>query len=279
MRVRPIKLIAALSILAAFAAGCSPSATETSTTSSTSGNDSKTTSGASTSDTTTTPETTTSTTPDKAPDATAATTPDKSPDKVPATAPVGNTAAPGATMPKNGEQVAVMDTEVGRIVLKFFPDKAPRHVKNFITLANKKFYDGTKFHRTMPGFMIQGGDPNTKTSDRSTWGAGGPGYQIKGEMNDRHHTRGILSMARSQDPDSAGSQFFITVADVSSQLDPVKDSSGNPVPGREGYTVFGQVVQGMDVVDKIVNGPADGELAVNPIAIKKLRIEKWPIKK
>ena len=123
------------------------------------------------------------------------------------------------------------------------PDKAPGHVKNFKDLAKKGFYDGTIFHRVIPGFMIQGGDPNTKSDDRSTHGMGGPGYSIKAEFNDTPHKRGILSMARSQDPNSAGSQFFIVVKD-SGFLD-----------GK--YTAFGKVLSGMAVADKIVNAPRD----------------------
>ncbi len=175
-------------------------------------------------------------------------------------------AAPGATAPKKGEEVAVMETSLGKIVLKFFPNKAPGHVKNFKKLANNGFYAGTKFHRIMPGFMIQGGDPNTKGSDRRSYGQGGPGYSIKAEFNSIHHSKGILSMARSSDPDSAGSQFFITVADAG-MLD-------------NQYTVFGQVVSGMSVADKIVTQPAEGELAAagKEVVIKKVTIKKWPVK-
>ena len=176
------------------------------------------------------------------------------------------TAAPGATAPKAGEKVAVIDTNYGRIILKFFPDKAPGHVKNFEKLAEKGFYDKTTFHRVIPGFMIQGGDPNTKPGATGQPGTGGPGYSIKAEFNSRHHSRGILSMARSQDPDSAGSQFFITVADAGS-LD-------------NQYTVFGQVVKGMDVVDKIVALPRDGNDMPTPKSaiMEKVRIKTWPVK-
>lgn len=142
------------------------------------------------------------------------------------------------------EAKAVIETKFGNIELQFFPDVAPKHVSNFIELAEKGFYDGTTFHRVIPGFMIQGGDPNSKDPDKSTHGTGGPGYSLKAEFNDRSHKRGILSMARSADPDSAGSQFFICVAD-SVFLD------------RQ-YTVFGEVVSGMEVVDQIVNQPRDG---------------------
>lgn len=140
--------------------------------------------------------------------------------------------------------MAVIDTKFGQITLKFFPDLAPNHVKNFIDLAQKGFYNQTTFHRVIPKFMIQGGDPNTKQADKSTHGMGGPGYMVKAEFSKKSHKRGILSMARSQDPNSAGSQFFICVAD-STFLD-----------GQ--YTVFGEAVKGLDVVDKIVSQPRDG---------------------
>ena len=144
----------------------------------------------------------------------------------------------------SAEEIAVIETNFGKMEIGFLPDKAPGHVKNFKDLAKKGFYDGTTFHRVIPGFMIQGGDPNTKSDDRSTHGMGGPGYSIKAEFNDTPHKRGILSMARSQDPDSAGSQFYIVVKD-SFFLD-----------GK--YTAFGKVVSGVDVADKIVNAPRDG---------------------
>jgi len=136
-------------------------------------------------------------------------------------------------------KTGVIETNFGKIVIEFFSEDAPKTVENFVKLASSSFYDGTLFHRVIPGFMIQGGDPNTKSSDRRSWGTGGPGYTIKAEFNSRSHVRGIVSMARAQDPDSAGSQFFIVVKD-SKFLD------------RQ-YTVFGKVVEGMDVADKIVN--------------------------
>ncbi|HIO21783.1 MAG TPA: peptidylprolyl isomerase [Nitrospirales bacterium] len=140
-----------------------------------------------------------------------------------------------------GEKVprAIIETKFGSIELTFFPKKAPNHVENFLKLAKSGFYDGTIFHRIIPGFMIQGGDPNTKDDDTSTYGLGGPGYNLKAEFNNRPHGRGILSMARSQDHDSAGSQFYIVVAESSF------------LNGK--YTVFGKVVKGMDVVDTIVS--------------------------
>jgi peptidyl-prolyl cis-trans isomerase B (cyclophilin B) len=186
-------------------------------------------------------------------------------------------ATPTQRMPKKGDEVAVITTNLGSITLMFFPDKAPKHVSNFKKLARKGFYDGTKFHRVIPGFMIQGGDPNSKGSDRSTYGGGGPGYTIKGEMNDMPHLRGVLSMARTSDPDSGGSQFFITVKDVPF-LNPKWDSSHHLVSGREGYTVFGRAIKGMDVVDKIVNLPRDASddpLPANPAIVKSVKIVKW----
>ncbi len=132
-----------------------------------------------------------------------------------------------------------IETNFGRISIRLLPDLAPETVRNFEKLARDGFYDGTLFHRVIPGFMIQGGDPNTKTNNKGSWGTGGPGYAIKAEFNTRSHQRGIVSMARSQDPDSAGSQFFIVTTD-------------SPFLDRQ-YTVFGQVTDGMDVTDKIVS--------------------------
>jgi len=143
----------------------------------------------------------------------------------------------------SAQEIAVIETKFGKIEVQFFKDKAPGHVKNFKDLAKKGFYDGTIFHRVIPGFMIQGGDPNTKSDDRSNHGMGGPGYSIKAEFNDTPHKRGILSMARSSDPNSAGSQFYIVVKD-SAFLD-----------GQ--YTAFGKVLSGMTVADQIINAPRD----------------------
>ena len=139
---------------------------------------------------------------------------------------------------------AIIKTSFGNIRFNLVPDIAPETVRNFSQLAKSGFYNGTLFHRIIPGFMIQGGDPNTKNPDKSTWGQGGPGYNLKAEFNSRSHLRGIVSMARANDPDSAGSQFFIVTND-STFLD------------RQ-YTVFGEVVDGMEVADKIVNLPRDG---------------------
>lgn len=138
---------------------------------------------------------------------------------------------------------AVIHTKFGDITLKFFPEQAPNHVNGFVSLTNDGFYDGTTFHRVVPGFVIQGGDPNTRSDDRSKHGLGGPGYTLEAEFSDLPHQRGTLSMARGADPDSAGSQFFICVADA-----PFLDGK---------YTVFGEVVDGMDVVDQIVSQQRD----------------------
>ena len=134
---------------------------------------------------------------------------------------------------------AIIETNHGKIVLNLLSDNAPETVRSFIKLVESKFYDGTLFHRVIPGFMIQGGDPNSKQLDKSKWGTGGPGYNLKAEFNSRSHLRGIVSMARSTDPDSAGSQFFIITTD-STFLD-------------NQYTVFAEVIEGMEVADTIVN--------------------------
>lgn len=138
----------------------------------------------------------------------------------------------------------IIKTDFGSIKFSLLLDIAPETVRNFLELAKSGFYNGTLFHRVIPGFMIQGGDPNTKNPDKSMWGQGGPGYNLKAEFSSRSHLRGIVSMARSTDPDSAGSQFFIVTSD-STFLD-------------KQYTVFGEVVDGMEVADKIVNLPRDG---------------------
>lgn len=138
---------------------------------------------------------------------------------------------------------AIIETNFGKIVFELLPNLAPETVRNFTSLTKTSFYDGTLFHRIIPGFMIQGGDPNTKKPDKSKWGMGGPGHTIKAEFNSKSHLRGIVSMARAMDPNSAGSQFFIVTTD-STFLD-------------KQYTVFGQVIEGMDVADKIVNLPRD----------------------
>jgi peptidyl-prolyl cis-trans isomerase B (cyclophilin B) len=158
---------------------------------------------------------------------------------------------------KMSETKAIIETNFGNMEIQFFPEVAPNHVSSFIELAKKGFYDGTTFHRIIPGFMIQGGDPNSKSPDRSKHGMGGPGFTLKAEFNDKKHKRGILSMARSQHPDSAGSQFFICVAD-SLFLD-------------RKYTVFGEVASGIEVADKIVSQPRDK--ADNPIERIEMKVK------
>lgn len=142
------------------------------------------------------------------------------------------------------EKVAVIETAKGEIVVRFFPELAPKHVESFQKLISEQFFDGTTFHRVIPGFMIQGGDPLSKDPDqRMLHGTGGPGYSIPAEFSDRKHIRGTLSAARSQDPNSAGSQFFLCVADS---------------PWLDGqYSIFGEVVEGMEVADQIVAVPRD----------------------
>jgi peptidyl-prolyl cis-trans isomerase B (cyclophilin B) len=143
---------------------------------------------------------------------------------------------------------AIIKTKFGDMHLKFYPDLAPKHVENFIKLANSGFYNGTIFHRVIPGFMIQGGDPNTKDSlKKETYGQGGPKDEkgkpilLKAEFSDTPHKRGIVSMARADQPDTAGSQFFIVVED-------------SPFLDRK-YTAFGEVIKGLGVADKIVQLP------------------------
>jgi peptidyl-prolyl cis-trans isomerase B (cyclophilin B) len=142
----------------------------------------------------------------------------------------------------DAKEVAVIKTSAGEMVIDFWPDVAPKTVENFKTLARKGFYDGTAFHRIVKGFMIQGGDPLTKDpAQEARWGTGDPGYKIKAEFNDRPHTRGVISMARSSDPDSAGSQFFIC--------------DGSPSFLDHQYTAFGKLIKGEDVLAKIADTP------------------------
>src|SRR5437899_1710696 len=177
----------------------------------------------------------------------------------PATTPEPATTAKEKPMTDYKDKVAELHTTAGEIDIRFFPDVAPNHVKNFIDLAQQGFYNGTKFHRVIPGFMIQGGDPNTKSSDASSWGTGGSGKNIAAEFHSISHKRGIVSMARASDPNSASSQFFIVVKD-------------SPFLDRQ-YTVFGQVTKGMDVADKIVSAPRDAnDRPNNPTAIQKVVI-------
>ena len=153
-----------------------------------------------------------------------------------------------AEVAKYAKARATIETRLGKIVVSFMPDKAPMHVKNFITLAESGFYNGTPFHRVIPGFMIQGGDPKGT-------GTGGPGYSIDAEFNDVKHVPGILSMARTSAPNSAGSQFFIMVG-TSTHLD-----------GQ--YSAFGKVVEGQDIADKIAGEPRNRrDMPTVPIEMK-----------
>ncbi|MEO6182783.1 MAG: peptidylprolyl isomerase [Verrucomicrobiota bacterium] len=149
-----------------------------------------------------------------------------------------NSSAIEEKKPANTNEVAVIKTTEGEMVVEFWPDVAPKTVENFKKLAKKGFYDGTAFHRVIKGFMIQGGDPITKDAAKEAmWGTGDPGYKIDAEFNDRPHKRGVLSMARSQDPNSAGSQFFVC--------------HGDPSFLDRQYTTFGKLIKGDDVLEKI----------------------------
>src|SRR5213082_2688631 len=144
----------------------------------------------------------------------------------------------------SSNEVAVIKTNEGEMVVQFWTDAAPSTIENFKKLARQGFYDGTIFHRIVKGFMIQGGDPNSKDpAKENSYGQGGPGYNLKAEFNDHSHDRGVISMARGPDPDSAGSQFFICLA-------PVRRLDGQ-------YTTFGKLIKGDDVLDKIGNTPVD----------------------
>ena len=161
---------------------------------------------------------------------------------------------------KAADEVAVVTTNMGTMVLEFWPDVAPKHVENFKTLAKKGFYDGTAIHRVIKGFMIQGGDPLTKDdAQQMRWGTGDPGYKIAAEFNNKPHVRGVLSMARSEDPDSAGSQFFIC-HDKAASLD-------------HKYTAFGKLIKGDDVLEKI----ATTETAPGDRPLKKVTVESIKI--
>lgn len=200
-------------------------------------------------------------------------------------------AAAGADATSGAELFARCETDSGAILIQFAPELAPHHVENFVQLSRRGFFDGQYFHRVIPGFVIQGGDPNTRNADRGDDGTGGPvwsdvltaaelaqvdalnrmlagrGYaglgpqaRLRAEFSKTaRHTRGTLSMARSNDPNSAGSQFFICVADAAA-LD-------------EKYTIFGHVVTGMDTADRIVNAPRDpGDNPRTPIRIRKMTV-------
>ena len=176
---------------------------------------------------------------------------------------VGQSSEPS---PKSSStEVAVIKTSEGDMVVQFWTDAAPNTIENFKKLAKQGFYNGTIFHRIRKGFMIQGGDPNSKDpSKEDKYGEGGPGYKIKAEFNDHSHERGVISMAREPDPDSAGSQFFICLAPVT-RLD-------------HQYTTFGKLIKGEDVLDKIGDTPVTrnsiGEISK---PTKRVTIEKIDI--
>lgn len=162
-------------------------------------------------------------------------------------------------------EVAVIKTTSGDLVVEFWPEVAPKTVENFKKLASEGFYDGTAFHRIVKGFMIQGGDPLTKDSNaEERWGTGGPGHRVKAEFNDKPHVRGVLSMARSQNPDSAGSQFFICLADARF-LD-------------KQYTAFGKLIKGDEVLGKIgetptkVNNSGEPSKPVKRVGVESVKI-------
>src|SRR6266404_385353 len=162
-------------------------------------------------------------------------------------------------------EVAVIKTNAGAMVVQFWTDAAPNTIENFKKLARSGFYDGTIFHRIVKGFMIQGGDPNSKDpAKENSYGEGGPGYKIKAEFNDHSHQRGVISMAREPDPDSAGSQFFICLA---------------PVPRLDHqYTTFGKLIKGDDVLGKIGDTPvARNSMGEMSKPTKRVTIEKIDI--
>jgi len=170
------------------------------------------------------------------------------------------------TSPMNpSSEVAVIKTNEGEMVIEFWSDAAPKTVENFKKLARSGFYDGTIFHRIVKGFMIQGGDPNSKDpAKENSFGQGGPGYKIKAEFNNHSHERGVISMARGPDPDSAGSQFFICLA---------------PVARLDGqYTTFGKLIKGDDVLEKIGDTPVTrNSMGENSKPTKRVMIESVKI--
>ena len=169
-------------------------------------------------------------------------------------------APPAATT----NEVAVIKTTAGEMVVEFWPDVAPKHVENFKKLARQGFYDGTAFHRIIKGFMIQGGDPNTKDPNKEdSYGSGGPGHSVNAEFNDRKHVRGVLSMARSANPNSAGSQFFLMLGDA-----PSLDNK---------YTAFGKLIKGDEVLGKIGDTPV-GPNRSGEMSKPKERIEVQSVK-
>ncbi len=168
--------------------------------------------------------------------------------------------SPSSSPSPTQKEVAIIKTSEGEMVAEFWSDVAPNTVENFKKLAKSGFYDGTAFHRVIKGFMIQGGDPLTKDeSKQGRWGTGDPGYKIKAEFNKKSHDRGVLSMARSSDPDSAGSQFFIC--------------HGSPKQLDGQYTTFGKLIKGDDVLEKIATTPtAPGDRPLTRMNIESIKI-------
>jgi len=168
-------------------------------------------------------------------------------------------------MAADTDQVAVVETKFGKMVIEFYDKDAPKTVANFKKLAQQNYYDGTAFHRILDGFMIQGGDPLSKDPENPRVGTGGPGYKIAAEFNTNKHVLGVVSMARSSDPDSAGSQFFICLGDASF------------LNGQ--YTAFGKLIAGADVLKKIGGVPtkmnsSGGEKSapVEPVVVTHVKI-------
>ena len=170
--------------------------------------------------------------------------------------------APDSKDTKVANEVAVLKTSFGEMTIAFWPDVAPKTVENFKKLARSGYYDGTAFHRIIKGFMVQGGCPNTKAGEKGMPGTGGPGYKVKAEFNSKSHVRGVISMARSSDPDSAGSQFFLCHGDAKF-LD------------RQ-YTAFGQLTAGDDVLERIANAPTNpsGEKStpIDRVALESVKV-------
>jgi len=183
------------------------------------------------------------------------------------TQPQSQPASSAASEASAKEEVAVITTDVGQIVIRFFPDLAPNHVDNFKQLSRSRFYDGTSFHRVVPGFVIQGGDPNSKDDNPNNDGTGDGPRMLKAEFNDKPHMRGILSMARSRDPNSASCQFFIVLQE---------SGKSRALDGK--YTVFGEVIEGMDTVDRIVElagqQAARTQRPVKAVVMRTVRVEE-----
>lgn len=173
------------------------------------------------------------------------------------------TPSPSPMQPTNAAPQVTLHTNVGDLTLELWPDVAPRTVENFVKLSEQGFYDKTAFHRVIKGFMIQGGCPNTKPGATGTPGTGDPGYKVKAEFNDKPHVRGVLSMARSSDPDSAGCQFFIC--------------HGNASFLDRQYTAFGKLIAGDEVLEKIANLPCSGPEKSTPS--QRIEITKVTVKK